>query len=212
MKAILDSACGEEINEEDLPFNAQLLYPVIQSSIDRMRTMSEQKSAAGKQGGRPKKAELSEEKSSAFETEKAVLSKNEKPEPNHTEPIYTEPIEKREAPTVPREKAKPRFDEAWEAYPKKQGRKEAEIAYLRAIKSGVKHEDIMAGIEAYKAYLAREKIQEQYIKQGSTFFKQAAWADDYEPHKKRFGRDRIDYDKELLDLFVQQIKNEEATG
>ena len=60
-----------------------------------------------------------------------------------------------------------------------QGRADALKAYERAVKAGVKDEDIRQGIENYVRHIADNKIDAQYIKQGSTFFSKQAWADDY---------------------------------
>ena len=72
-----------------------------------------------------------------------------------------------------------RFNTLWVLYPRKQGRADALKAYERAVKAGVKDEDIRQGIENYVRHIADNKIDTQYIKQGSTFFSKQAWADDY---------------------------------
>jgi hypothetical protein len=72
-----------------------------------------------------------------------------------------------------------RFNTLWVLYPRKQGRTDALKAYERAVKAGVKDEDIRQGIENYVRHIADNKIDTQYIKQGSTFFSKQAWADDY---------------------------------
>ena len=72
-----------------------------------------------------------------------------------------------------------RFNTLWVLYPRKQGRADALKAYERAVKAGVKDEDIRQGIENYVRHIADNKIDAQYIKQGSTFFSKQAWADDY---------------------------------
>lgn len=75
------------------------------------------------------------------------------------------------------------FAEAWALYPKKQGRKEAEAAYLRAIRDGTSHETIVNGIKAYADYIKRNGTEMRYVKQGSTFFRQNAWNDDWSQGK-----------------------------
>lgn len=76
-------------------------------------------------------------------------------------------------------KLEQRFNDLWALYPKKQGRTDAMKAYERAVKAGVKDEDIRQGIENYVRHIAENKIDPQYVKQGSTFFSKQAWADDY---------------------------------
>ena len=96
------------------------------------------------------------------------------------------------------EKPYKNFAEAWELYPKKQGRKEAEAAYNRAIRDGTSHAEIMQGIKAYTEYIKGTKTEDRYVKQGSTFFRQNGWKDDWTvmlqaSNDKNFGR-YIDYD------------------
>lgn len=111
MMAVLDNAAGEEPNLDDASLTVEILYPIFQASIDRIRETSEQKAEAGRQGGRPKKQCFFEEKTSAFENEKAEVLKNEKPKPNQTIPNHTNISpngDKEKAPTGPKEK-QPRF-------------------------------------------------------------------------------------------------------
>lgn len=81
MMAVLNAVSGEEPDLTKASVTVQILFPILLSSIERIRDISEMKSSAGKQGGRPKK-------SSAFENGKAVVSENEKPIPNHTIPNH----------------------------------------------------------------------------------------------------------------------------
>ena len=71
------------------------------------------------------------------------------------------------------------FDQLWAIYPRKQGKKRAFEAYKRARKNGIEYEAIKKGINAYVRYIQKTKTPTQYIKQGSTFFAQAAWQDDW---------------------------------
>lgn len=71
------------------------------------------------------------------------------------------------------------FEKIWAIYPRKQGKKRAREAFERAIKKGATINEITAGLEAYCDYIKREKVKGMYIKQGSTFFQQEAWLDDW---------------------------------
>lgn len=73
------------------------------------------------------------------------------------------------------------FDHLWSIYPKKQGKKRAYEAYARARKQGTSCETVEDGIKAYVTYIQINRIESQYIKQGSTFFSQQAWHDDWTP-------------------------------
>lgn len=73
------------------------------------------------------------------------------------------------------------FESLWMLYPRKQGKKKALESYKSARKKGVTYEDVKHGIEAYVEYIRVQGIEERYIKQGSTFFSQNAWQDDWTP-------------------------------
>lgn len=71
------------------------------------------------------------------------------------------------------------FEELWALYPRKERKKDAYKAYLKAIKSGVSKKQIHDGILAYKKHLARNNTPQKYIKMGGTWFSQECWNDEY---------------------------------
>lgn len=71
------------------------------------------------------------------------------------------------------------FAELWNEYPRKQGKENALKSYIKARKDGVDKSTVLAGIKAYKAFLKANKTDSKYIKQGSTWFNQHCWEDDY---------------------------------
>lgn len=75
------------------------------------------------------------------------------------------------------------FEELWELYPKKRGKKEAFNSYCKYRKSlkedYVTKEDVRKGIERYNNYIRVNYVQDRFIKYGSTFFEERAWEDDY---------------------------------
>lgn len=71
------------------------------------------------------------------------------------------------------------FENLWEIYPKKQGKKKALDSYIKARKEGTTYEEVEEGIYAYARLIRAEHRDEQYIKHGSTFFSQKAWLDDF---------------------------------
>ena len=71
------------------------------------------------------------------------------------------------------------FDSLWGMYPRKQGKKKALEAYQRAKKQGATFEKVEQGIKDYNHFIDVNKIGFQFIKQGSTFFGQQAWLDDW---------------------------------
>lgn len=71
------------------------------------------------------------------------------------------------------------FEEIWKEYPKKQGKSNALKSYIKARKKGTSKEDVINGLVAYLQYIKIEKVEQQYIKHGSTWFNQECWNDDY---------------------------------
>ncbi len=72
-----------------------------------------------------------------------------------------------------------RFDALWKLYPKKAGKVNAFNDYKRAVKDGVTDEEIADGIARYVEYIQTRNTDPQYILQGSTFFHQRRWTDEY---------------------------------
>ena len=71
------------------------------------------------------------------------------------------------------------FERAWEAYPRKDGKKASFQHFARARSEGVPLEDILEGIGRYRAFITANCTQRQFIKMGSTWFGQRCWNDEY---------------------------------
>lgn len=71
------------------------------------------------------------------------------------------------------------FNRLWDMYPRKQGKTNAFKAYEKSIKEGATDEEIEKGIEAYKKQIEIQRTELQFIKQGSTWFNQKCWNDEY---------------------------------
>lgn len=72
------------------------------------------------------------------------------------------------------------FDNLWSLYPKKQGKATAAKAYTKVRKKNPDiYKSVEDGIKRYVAYLKKNKTEYGYIKQGSTWFNQHCWEDDY---------------------------------
>lgn len=71
------------------------------------------------------------------------------------------------------------FNIIWNIYPRKQGKANALKYYMKSRKKGVTKETIYNGLQNYIKYIKNERIQSQFIKQGSTWFNQECWNDDY---------------------------------
>jgi hypothetical protein len=75
------------------------------------------------------------------------------------------------------------FQEVWNIYPRKEGRKNALKAYIKARKNGTSKETILSGLNAYINKIKAERTETQYIKHGSSWFSQECWLDDYSVKK-----------------------------
>lgn len=71
------------------------------------------------------------------------------------------------------------FEQIWNLYPRKQGRKRAFEAFKRSIKHGASVEEIKAGVQRYVEHIRLNRIEQQFIKMGSTFFANESWSDEY---------------------------------
>lgn len=71
------------------------------------------------------------------------------------------------------------FEEIWKAYPNKKGKENAMKDYKKARKDGVTYETIVNGLKKYLMYCKKEKKWYK-PKNGSTWFHQRSWNDEYE--------------------------------
>lgn len=73
------------------------------------------------------------------------------------------------------------FNELWKDYPagRKQGKDKAYRAYVKARDAGATFEEVKEGLEGYKAYIDRERVETRYVKMAQTWFYGKCWADDY---------------------------------
>ena len=81
------------------------------------------------------------------------------------------------------------FEKLWAMYPKKQGKKKALADYTKARKKGTTYEEVLEGISAYVKYIDESNTEDRFVKQGSTFFSQQAWQDDWSTRGNRYGTD-----------------------
>lgn len=89
------------------------------------------------------------------------------------------PIPKKSKATKLSKQEKTDFEALWQLYPRKQGKQQAEKAYLKAIRDGVTNKAIQDGIVAYSKKISAEQTELNFIKMGSTFFNNRSWEDDF---------------------------------
>lgn len=103
-----------------------------------------------------------------------------------------------------------RFEALWQLYPKKAGKTNAFNDYKRAVKDGVTDEEIADGIRRYTEHIKARNTEPQYILQGSTYFHQRRWTDEYctpsyqQTAQERSGDVFLDYLNEQLQAEQQK--------
>lgn len=77
------------------------------------------------------------------------------------------------------------FESLWKLYPNKKGKTKAHSKYLSLRKKNkITYEQVEQGINNYIFYIRENKVDPQYIKNGSTWFNQECWNDDYSVLKR----------------------------
>ena len=137
---------------------------------------------------KPLEYEISQVKDSSFKQYLTNLFNGE-----DTVPIpYTEGIQTSvtvtdtvsDTDTVKPKQLKAEFEQLWQMYPKKQGKDKAYGYYAKARKNGTTYEEVLEGINNYRAFITIMETDMQFVKMGSTFFSQKAWQDEYPIVKK----------------------------
>jgi len=77
------------------------------------------------------------------------------------------------------------FEDFYQKYPLKKGRKKAEASYLTAIKAGTVHDRIMEGLDRYIADIKKNKTERRFIAHPATWLNQGRWDDEYEAKTRR---------------------------
>lgn len=86
----------------------------------------------------------------------------------------------KDADALPSTDIEKEFENLWSLYPRKQGKANALKAYKKARKEDPKiYQAVEDGIRRYNAYLKKTKTKQKFIAQGSTWFGQQRWLDDY---------------------------------
>lgn len=123
------------------------------------------------------------------------------------ERIVKDSLDNNEQSEIAHESVKERFEYLWSIYPNKKGKKRAFEAFQRAVKKGTSVDQIRDGIKAYVRYIKESGIDMRYVKQGSTFFAQESWNDDWTPEKPKngfnqFKQNEYDFDELEKDLGI----------
>ena len=71
------------------------------------------------------------------------------------------------------------FEAIWARYPRHEGKQNALKSYIKARHEGVDMVTIKDAVESYRRMCESERREKRYIKQGSTWFNQRSWEDEY---------------------------------
>lgn len=71
------------------------------------------------------------------------------------------------------------FEIIWARYPRHEGKQNALKSYIKARHEGVDMITIKDAVESYRRMCESERRDKRYIKQGSTWFNQRSWEDEY---------------------------------
>lgn len=163
----------------------------------------------GKQGGRPKKTKVNAEENQSVSENKPDVNQTETEQKPKEKVKDKEKVKENNNNIIminPPQTLSDEFTEIWNLYPRKQGRAKAMEKYFKARKAGTTFDEVKSGVLAYSDYISRNKIEHEYIKQGSTFFNQSAWSDDWSmnytrgrPAAKFNNAPTRDYDMEELE-------------
>ena len=77
------------------------------------------------------------------------------------------------------------FEEFWNLYGIKKGRKKCEDKYRILLRDGVEHDKIMEGVRAYQNECIKLETEKEYIKLPLTFLNGRHWEDEYERERTR---------------------------
>lgn len=191
MSSLFAYVLGEDADEAALPYPLRKAFNAIREEVDKAENEYQRKAKAG----------AAKKKSGA--------------EPEQSRSRHGADTEQKRS-RHGAEKAKaelPGFAEAWEAYPRKQGRKAALAAYEKAVKKGADKEAILKGVVAYADYVKRNGIESQYVKQGSTFFNGEHWGDDWSITHTHKGRGSMSAEEYIKTWGIEsEVNYHDTTG
>lgn len=108
--------------------------------------------------------------------------------------------------SLPKKQLEEEFDKAWELYPRKKGKEKARKYFERDRNDGIDFEKILHGVKCYAAEVEKEKIEEEFIKHGSTWFNGKYWAD-YEGLKlEDFSKQKSNGEKDTEPKVVKESR------
>ena len=183
------SAYGTDSNSNSFPI--KLMYRILKKGIDqnfeKYEEISNKRREAGRKGGI-----ISQQNQANESKDKQSQANESKDKQNQANEANTKTITNTNTKTNTTNSSSAKlservledeFQEIWTIYPRKEGRKNALKAYIKARKNGTSKETVLNGLNAYISKIKAEKTEMQYIKHGSSWFAQECWLDDYSAKK-----------------------------
>lgn len=196
--AIFDYA-EDKTEPTTLSGSAAMAFSFIRAQMDRddqkYEEICERNRANGSKGGRPKKANGTDENQEEPKKTERFSIKPKKPdtetdtetdtdtdtETDTEKSVYTPPAE----PDGDSAKKEPlqdrRFDEFWKLYPKKVGKQAAKNSWKRIKPNAELFENILAAVQKAKNSAQWTRNNGQYIPNPATWLNQGRWDDELEP-------------------------------
>lgn len=183
------SAYGTDSDSNSFPI--KLMYRILKKGIDqnfeKYEELSRKRSEAGKKGGIISQQKQNQANESKDKQNQASESKDKQSQANeantNTNTNTKTNINNSSSAKLSDKAFEDEFQEVWNIYPRKEGRKNALKAYIKARKNGTSKETILNGLNAYISKIKAERTETQYIKHGSSWFSQECWLDDYSAKK-----------------------------
>lgn len=104
------------------------------------------------------------------------------------------------------------FETIWKKYPKKSGKPMALKAFLKAVKSGVEIDLISTKLDEYNQQIKLRGTEKQWIKNGSTWFNQQGWLDEYDLQPVKQQKTLNRYGREKHNAVVPKFVSEQNNG
>lgn len=104
------------------------------------------------------------------------------------------------------------FDEFWDAYPRRVGKKAAADKFRTAMKSGITPQQLIDGARRYAAHCHENRIGERYTKHPTTWLNQGCWDDELKPETEKTkgnGNDRLTRVLQMADRLDERAKADE---
>ena len=206
------SAYGTDSDSNSFPI--KLMYRILKKGIDqnfeKYEEISNKRREAGRKGGIISQQKQNQANESNDKQNQANESKDKQ---NQANEANTKTITNTNTKTNTNNSSSAKlservledeFQEVWNIYPRKEGRKNALKAYIKARKNGTSKETILSGLNAYISKIKAEKTDLQYIKHGSSWFAQECWLDDYSL-KNSFEATQTEQQQEEMQEYWQQF-------